>query len=544
MNHLQTVDILVVALYFVGVMSVAWWAYRKGSHQTESEGYFLAGRDLGWIAVGASLFASNIGSEHLVGLSGTGAASGLAVGHFEWLAALILLLLGWLFVPFYLGSGVFTMPEFLGRRYHSACQWYFTLISIVGYVLTKISVSLYAGGIIIQAVTGIDLWMSAGVIVIVTGIYTVIGGLRAVVYTDMLQAVVLLLGSLVLVLSGIHAVGGWPQLVQQAPEGFFSMWKNTSHPNFPWTGIVFGAPILGIWYWCTDQCIVQRTLSARNLGHARGGTILAGYLKILPVFLFILPGVIARVLFSDLNESSSDQALPRLVLHLLNPGMRGLFFAALLAALMGSLSAVFNSCSTLITWDIFRKMKPEASEATLVSVGRWSTGLLAVLGLLWIPFMKYISSQLYIYLQSVQGYIAPPIASCFLLGLFISRLNGPGAITSLVVGFVLGFLRLGLELVNGPQKNGLQSGTFLEIFAELNFLHFAAILFVICSVVLVSVSYLTAPPKPHQVEGITWAHRKKGKGAQQEESKQRHRLNEILSVFLILVMLLLWTWFA
>lgn len=539
-KHLESIDITVIVLYFMGVLGVAYWAFKKNSSKQESESYFLAGRDLGWFAVGTSLFMSNIGSEHLLGLSGTGAASGLAVGHFEWLAALILLLLGWLFVPFYLRSGVYTMPEFLGRRYNSACQGYFTAISIIGYVLTKISVSLYAGGVIIQEVTGIDLWMSAGVIVIVTGLYTMMGGLRAVVYTDILQTVVLILGSLALVFSGINAVGGWDALVQKAPEGFFSMWKATSHPSFPWTGIVFGAPILGIWYWCTDQCIVQRTLSAKNLGHARGGTILAGYLKILPVFLFILPGIIARVLYVDMDPSNSDKALPRLVMQLLSPGVKGLFFAALLAALMGSLSAVFNSCSTLITWDVFRRWKPEASEETLVSVGRWTTGLLAVLGLLWIPFMKYISSQLYIYLQSVQGYIAPPIAACFLLGLFISRINGVGAISSLLMGFVLGFLRLVLELVNGPQKEGLVSGSFLETYAEINFLHFAALLFVVCSVILVGVSFMTAPPKASQIEGLTWAHRGKGSSLKEVETPSRHKLNEILSVVLVATMAALW----
>jgi len=541
-NHLNHLDILFIVLYFSAVFGVAWWAFKK--NKNESEGYFLAGRDMGWIAIGTSLFMSNIGSEHLVGLSGTGAASGLAVGHFEWLAALILLLLGWLFVPFYLRSGVYTMPEFLGKRYNSACQTYFTGISIVGYVLTKISVSLYAGGIIIQEITGIDLWMSAGVIVIFTGFYTVMGGLRAVVYTDIFQTVILLIGSFILVFSGLNAVGGWSSLVSQSPEGFFQMWKAASHPDFPWTGIVFGAPILGIWYWCTDQCIVQRTLSAKNLGHARGGTILAGYLKILPVFLFILPGIMARILFADLDASQSDKALPKMVMHLLSPGVKGVFFAALLAALMSSLAAVFNSCSTLITWDVFRKWKPEASEATLVSVGRWTTGFLAVLGLLWIPFMKYISTQLYIYLQSVQGYIAPPIAACFLLGLFFPRINGTGAITSLGVGFVLGFLRLVLELVNGTDKLGLKAGSFLETFAEINFLHFAAVLFVICSLVLLAVSLLTPAPAFEKVDGLTWAHRGEKGSKKEVETKGRHRLNEILSILLALSVFALWWTFS
>src|SRR3990170_1072204 len=436
MTNLDLLDFLVIAAYFIVVLVIAWWAARR--EKNVSSDYFLAGRSVGWLAVGASLFASNIGSEHLVGLAGTGAASGLPVGHFELLASLILLLLGWLFVPFYLRSGVYTMPEFLERRYNSAARWYLTTVSIVAYVLTKISVT---------------------VIVVATGAYTVAGGLRAVIYTEVMQTFVLVLGSLLLTVLGLQALGGWSGLQASVPPDFFSMWKPADHPAFPWTGIVFGAPILGVWYWCTDQAIVQRVLAARNVTEARRGTIFAGFLKILPVFIFVLPGVIAAALYTDIRGGNTDQAFPALVTRLLPVGLKGLVIAGMLAALMSSLASVFNSCSTLLTWDVYRKLKPGASERQLITVGRIATGVLVVLGLAWIPFMKYISPQLYIYLQSVQAYIAPPIAACFLLGLFFRRLNGTGAMASLCTGFVLGALRLILELANGLQKTGLADGT-------------------------------------------------------------------------------------
>jgi SSS family solute:Na+ symporter len=490
---LPALDILVIAAYFAILLGISWWSAKR--KKDESADYFLAGRDIGWLAVGASLFASNIGSEHLVGLAGTGAASGLAVGHFEWLACLILLLLGWLFVPYYLRSGVYTMPEFLERRYNPSSRAYFTWVSVIGYVLTKISVTLFAGGVVLRAVTGWNFWTSAVVLIVVTGLYTILGGLRAVIYTEVLQAVVLILGSATLLIVGLVHVGGWSGLEARVSPDFFSMWKPVSHPDFPWTGIVFGAPILGIWYWCTDQHIVQRVLAARNVTEARRGTIFAGYLKILPVFIFVLPGIIAAALFSDIRGEAANSAYPALVTRLLPAGLKGLVLAGMLAALMSSLASAFNSCSTLLTWDVYRKWRPQATEARLVAVGRVTAVILVVLGLLWIPFMKYVSSQLYIYLQSVQAYIAPPIAACFLLGLFFRRLNGAGAIASLWTGLVLGLLRLILELVNGVSKTGLPDGTIWAWMAEINFLHFAVLLFVVSTFVLAGVSALT-PPQP------------------------------------------------
>ncbi|HVH66803.1 MAG TPA: sodium:solute symporter [Gemmatimonadales bacterium] len=542
MTSLVLLDLLVIAAYFLVLLGIGYWAARR--EKNVSSDYFLASRDVAWFAVGASLFASNIGSEHLVGLAGTGAASGLAVGHFEWLACLILLLLGWLFVPYYLKSGVYTMPEFLERRYNSASRTYFTWVSVIGYVLTKISVTLYAGGVVIRAVTGWNFYTAAIVLIVVTGLYTIFGGLRAVVYTEVLQAIVLILGSITLMAIGLSRVGGITALEAKVPEGFFSMWKPINHPDFPWTGIVFGAPILGIWYWCTDQHIVQRVLAAKNIKEARTGTIFAGYLKILPVFIFVLPGVVAAALFADVHNNA-DSAYPTLVTRLLPEGIKGLVLAGMLAALMSSLASAFNACSTLLTWDVYRKMRPAASEAQLVNVGRISAGVMVVLGLVWIPFMKYISSQIYIYLQSVQAYIAPPIAACFLLGLFYRRLNGAGAMASLVTGLVLGVLRLVLELVNkATTGGGLEPGTLWHWIATINFLHYAVLLFVISTAVLFVVSLATPPPAPEKTAGLTYGRPSEpgagGAVVKEPETAGERRFEVVLSVALAATLGVLW----
>jgi solute:Na+ symporter, SSS family len=481
------------------VFAVALWAGQKDKARDNSKDYFLAGRNAGWFIVGASLFASNIGSEHLVGLAGTGAASGVAVAQFEVLASLILLLLGWFFVPFYLSSGVFTMPEFLERRYSAGARWYLAVISIVGYVLTKISVTIAAGGIVFQALMGIDFWTGALIVVVATGIYTIYGGLRAVLYTDMLQMFVLIGGAVAVTLLGLSALGGWEELTRAAGPDFLSIWRPMSDPDFPWTGILLGAPILGVWYWCTDQFIVQRVLAAHGIEHARRGAIFAGYLKILPLFIFVIPGVIAYALSQsgELQLDRPDQALPVLVATLLPDGLRGLVVAGLLAALMSSLSSVFNSCSTLITWDIYRKLHPEASERTLVVVGQVSTLALVGFGLLWIPLMELISGQLYQYLQSVQAYISPPIAAVFLIGIASRRVNANGAMAALITGAVLGFARLVAEL-NKASLDG-----WLYAYADVNFLHFAAMLFVVCAIVLVVVSLLGPAPRRERIEGLT-----------------------------------------
>lgn len=495
---LGSLDWTVIALYFAvvfGVAIVATLRERRAGAGEDSADYFLAGRNVGWFVIGASLFSSNIGSEHLVGLAGSGATSGVAPGQFEVLASIILLLLGWVFVPFYLKSGVFTMPEFLERRYSAGARWYLATISILAYVLTKISVTIFAGAVVFSAI-GVPFWTGALIVVGVTGAYTVFGGLRAVLYTDLLQTFVLIGGAIAVTVAGLSAVGGWGTMVDTLEPGFLDMWKPMSDPDFPWTGILFGAPILGIWYWCTDQFIVQRTLSAKTVDDARRGTILAGFLKLLPLFIFVLPGMLAAALVAQgrLELGDPNEALPTLVAALLPVGLRGLVVAGLLAALMSSLSSVFNSCSTLITWDVYKKLNPGASERQLVWVGRLSTIALTVLGLAWIPFVEAAEGGLYVYIQSVQGYISPPIASVFLLGLFWSRLNAQGAVASLLAGLVLGVARLSMEAA------GVEAGFFTGI----NFLHFAIVLFLVCSAILVAVSLMTAPPPEEKVAGLTF----------------------------------------
>ncbi|MFC2088013.1 sodium:solute symporter [Calditrichota bacterium] len=528
-------DIIIIILYFAVVFFIAWKVTKQEKSTREtSAGYFLAGRNVGWFVIGASLFASNIGSEHLVGLAGTGAASGVAVGQFEVLASLILLILGWVFVPFYLKSGVYTMPEFLERRYSSAARTYLSWVSIIGYVLTKISVTIAAGGIVFETM-GLNFWTGAIIVVIATGIYTIFGGLRAVVYTDLMQMFVLIGGAVTVTVIGLWNLGGWDVMYETAGSSFFNMWQPISNPDFPWTGILFGAPILGVWYWCTDQFIVQRVLSAKNEDHARRGTIFGGFLKLLPLFIFVIPGVIAYSLAKRnmLNLDQADQALPALIGTLLPVGLKGLVIAGLLAALMSSLSSVFNSCSTLITLDIYKKMHPDASEKKLVYTGQIATVVLVILGLAWIPFMKNISGQIYQYLQSVQAYISPPIAAVFLLGIFIKRLNGTGAIASLLTGFILGMGRLVAEL-NKEQLSG-----FLYTYADINFLHFAIFLFVICSTILIVVSLLSQTPSQKQIQGLTFDTAEKSKS----ESTWR-RKDFVFSVILVIVVGIVWIYFS
>lgn len=501
MEFISTLDWVVIALYFVAVFSVAFGIGRREKNMDTSEGYFLAGRNVGWFVIGASLFASNIGAEHIIGLAGTGADSGLAVGQFEILASLMLLLLGWVFVPFYLKSGVFTMPEFLEKRYGEGSRWYLAIISIVGYILTKISITIAAGGIVFETLMGINFWTGALIVIVATGVYTVFGGLRAVLYTDLLQMFVLIGGAVAVTFIGLSEIGGWNVMYESAGSSFFTVWKPMTDPDFPWTGIIFGAPILGVWYWCTDQFIVQRVLSASNIDNARRGTIFAGFLKQLPLFIFVIPGIIAYVLSQSgqLTLDEPDQALPALIGTLLPVGLRGLVVAGLLAALMSSLSSVFNSCSTLISWDIYRKLKPDASDKTLVRVGQISTIGMVALGLLWIPFMDQISGKLFVYLQSVQGYIAPPIAAVFLVGIMWRRVNAKGAIASLITGFVIGMTRLIMEL----NKEALDGVMFA--FADINFLHFAFDLFLVCIAVLIVVSLATEAPSDEKVKDLTFS---------------------------------------
>ena len=502
---LGTLDLVIIGIYFVIIFGIGFYFSKR---ERTSEDYFLASRNIGWFAIGASLFVSNISTEHFIGLAGSGATSGLAVGHFEWLACLILLLLGWVFVPFYLRSNVFTMPEFLERRFNRNCATYLATISVIAYIFTKISVHLYAAAIVLERVVGWSPLTAAVILVVATGIYTIAGGLAAVIYTDLVQTLILLAGAIALTFIGLDKVGGFAGLRAAVPADYFHMIKPATDGEFPWTGIFFGAPILGIWYWCTDQVIVQRVLSAKDEGHAKAGTIFAGFLKVLPVFVLVLPGLIAFALYPSLfnvvngKVTNGDIAYPTLIVNLLPPGLVGLMIAALLAALMGAMSSVFNSASTMVTLDFYKKFRPDATELQLVTFGRMATGAMVILGLLWVPFIHLLSAQLYIYLQSVQAYISPPIAACFIFGILWPRLNGPGAISSLLTGFVLGAVRFIFEVLDKTRH--YDSGAIRGL-VDMNFLHYAILMFVICAAVLIGVSMMYPPPERKKIAGLTFA---------------------------------------
>ena len=551
---LTTADLIIIGVYFAVVFGIGFYFSRRERTSTD---YFLAGRGVGWFAIGASLFVSNISTEHFIGLAGSGATTGLAVGHFEWLACLILLTLGWVFVPFYLRSNVFTMPEFLERRFSRPCAVYLASISILAYVFTKISVHLYAAAVVLERVVGWSPLTAAVILVVATGIYTIAGGLAAVIYTDLIQTLILIAGAVILTVIGLHRVGGFAGLRAAVPANYFHMIKPPTDSEFPWTGIFFGAPILAIWYWCTDQVIVQRVLSAKDEGHAKAATIFAGFLKILPVFMLVLPGLIAFALYRDLfrigpdgRVLNGDIAYPTLIINLLPPGLVGLMIAALLAALMGAMSSVFNSASTLVTLDFYKKIKSDASERQLVGFGRVMTGVMVLLGLAWVPFIHLISSQLYIYLQSVQAYISPPIASCFILGIVWPRLNSTGAISSLLSGFVMGAARFVLEIVD-QAHGGHYFGNPARCLVDMNFLHYAILMFVVCSLVLVVVSLMGSAPERRRLAGLTFATVSEKIDAvvlntvptPAAESRTEHRINVIFSLLLVATVVCLWVYF-
>lgn len=530
---MTNLDLFFLAAYFVGVAGIGYWSSKRSLDSSKS--YFLGGRGVGWLAVGASLFASNISSEHFIGLAGSGASSGLAVGQFEWLACFILLLLGWLFVPFYLRTGVFTMPEFLEKRYNPQCRTYLSAISLIAYVFTKVSVCIFAGAKVLEIILGWNIWVSAIVLIFATGVYTVFGGLRAVIYTELFQAFVLIGGAVFLSVAAVLKVGGIGALVAKTDPDFFNLWKGMNHPDFPWTGILFGAPILGVWYWCTDQMIVQRTLAARDLTQARRGTIFAGFLKLLPVFILVLPGVAGRLLFPNV---APNEMYATLVNNLLPTGVKGIVIAALLAALMSSLSAVFNSSSTLVVMDFYKKLRKQAGEKELVRAGQIATVVLVIMSLFWLPFIGIMSDQLFVYLQSVQAYISPPIAAVFVLGLLWKRANGKAALFTLCAGFVLGALRFVSEL---GAKSGWLTWPPLLRFAEINFLHFALLLFVVSLIFIVLISTLTELPTEKNLSIFA---KPVEETLQHAQGVRSRTLNVILSVILIATVLAMWLCFS
>jgi SSS family solute:Na+ symporter len=561
MNLLSTVDWILVGVYFSIIFGVAWWAIRK--RQKTSTDYFLAGRHLGWMIVGASIFASNIGSEHLVGLAGTGATDGVAMAHFE-LHAWCLLVLGWVMIPFYMRSRVFTMPEFLELRYSPTARTVLSIISLLAYVLTKIAVGIFAGGVVFSVLLpeislfGLDsFWVGSVLVILITGLYTILGGLRAVAYTEAIQTLVLIVGSALVTVFGLQAMGGWAELRSVVNPEMFNLWKplvpagmeGTWAPvkeagrmawyfndNYPWVGMLFCAPILGLWYWCTDQYIVQRALGAPNERTARRGSIFAATLKLLPVFIFIIPGMIALALAKTGKVPALESmvgpdgkaiplvaqgAFPLMVKHVLPVGIRGIVVAGLLAALMSSLAGVFNASSTLFTMDFYQKIRPGASQHQLVWIGRVATAVMVLIGLFWIPVIQG-ARGLYEYLQGVQSYLAPPIFTVFFFGVFHKRLNAKGCLAALVVGFALGVFRLAVDTPVSLQLEGFAGGytpgSFLWIVNNIYFQYYSLFIFLVSVAVMIGVSYLTPAPDYARLEGLTYGtvtdtHRQESRGS-------------------------------
>ncbi len=545
---LETLDWFVLGAYFFALILVAVWVVIQKNKNTED--YFLAGRNVGWFVIGASIFASNIGSEHVVGLAGTGFESGTPMAHYE-LHAWIVLLLGWLFLPFYIRSGAFTMPEFLEKRFDSRSRWFLSLFSLVAYVLTKVSVTIYAGGIVVSELLGIPFWYGAIGVVVFTGIYTVIGGMKAVIYTETLQAIVLILGSVIITYLGLQEVGGWNELrnivIAESPD-HFNMWRPMTDPDFPWTGLLFGGTIVGVWYWCTDQYIVQRTLAANNIKIGRRGAIFGAYLKLLPIFIFLIPGIIAFALSikdpAIFSIEKADRAFPMLVKTLLPVGLKGLVAGGLMAALMSSLASVFNSCSTIFTIDIYKKLRPLESEKKLLNIGKIATTVIVILGIIWIPIMEKIGGGvMYQYLQNVQSYIAPPVTAVFLLGIIWKRVNAEAAITTLLAGLILLILRLGSEIYYQPMiASGELVDNFMFAFATVNFSHMAILMFIFSVLLCITVSILTSPPDYSKISGLSYGtltvnHRK-------ENSESYDTVDVILSIVLIIIVVSVLSYFT
>ena len=545
MSVLQPLDWIVIAAYFGLILGIVWWSSRK--QKKTSDSYFLAGREMGWFIVGASIFASNIGSEHLVGLAASGTTDGVALAHYE-LHAWCLLVLGWVMVPFYIRSKVFTMPEFLERRFSPASRTFLSVISLVAYVLTKIAVGIFAGGVVFAVLLpemnfmGMDsFWIGSLLVVVITGLYTIIGGMSAVAYTEAIQTIILIVGSALVTVFGLNALGGWSELRAIVPAEMFNLWKplvpsglegtwapirtSTSmawyfNDNYPWVGMLFCAPIIGLWYWCTDQYIVQRTLIASNETEARRGSIAAAFFKLTPVFIFIIPGIICYALavsgkipalqqaMIDANghviRNQAQQAFPMMVAYVLPIGIRGIVVAGLLAALMSSLAGAFNACATLFTIDFYARLRPQTSQERLVWVGRVATGVMVLIGILWIPVIRG-GKGLYDYLQGMQAYLAPPIFVVFFFGVFWKRLNARGCMAALITGFGMGIIRLAIDT---PVKLGTgfhyAEGSFLWVMNNVFFQYYSLLIFLVSAAVMVVVSYLTEAPPIEKLSGLTY----------------------------------------
>ncbi|KAJ6653394.1 hypothetical protein lerEdw1_009295 [Lerista edwardsae] len=526
-------DISVICFYFLAVIGVGLWSMCRTNRGTVG-GYFLAGRNMAWWPIGASLFASNIGSGHFVGLAGTGAANGLAVAGFEWNALFIVVLLGWLFVPVYLTAGVITMPQYLKKRFGGQrIRLYLSVLSLFMYIFTKISVDMFSGAVFIQQALGWNIYVAVIALLIITTIYTATGGLAALMYTDTVQTFVMIGGAFVLMGFAFNEVGGYQgvfdkymgalpsRTLSSTPalynisascylprEDSFHMIRDAVASDLPWPAVMLGLSINSVWYWCSDQVIVQRCLAGKNLTHVKAGCILCGYLKLLPMFLIVIPGMISRILYPDeiacivpeecrricgIDVGCSNIAYPKLVVSLMPSGLRGLMLAVMLAALMSSLASIFNSSGTLFTMDIYNRLRPRASDKELLIVGRVWILLLVGVSIAWIPVVQAAQGgQLFDYMQSISSYLSPPIAAIFLLGVFVKRVNEQGAFWGLVVGLAVGMARMIPEFVYGT-GSCLFPSSCPRLICGIHYLYFAVILFLVTAATVMGVSLCTPP---------------------------------------------------
>ena len=583
MSTLHYLDWIIIVGYFAIILGLAWWVIKQKNEN--SEDYFLAGRNLSWFVVGASIFASNIGSEHLVGLAGSGTTDGVAMAHYE-LHAWCLLVLGWVMAPFYMRSKVFTMPEFLEKRFSPASRTVLSLISLIAYVLTKIAVGIFAGGIVFGVLMtdinflGLDsFWIGSILVIVLTGLYTILGGLKAVAYTEALQTVILIIGSLLVTYFGLEALGGWDAFRASLDSEMFNLWKplvptgieSTWEPvretgkmawyfndNYPWLGMLFAAPIIGLWYWTTDQYIVQRVLGAPNQTEARRGTIAAAFLKLLPVFIFIIPGMIAFAIASqgispeiakeligpdgEVIRANAQKAFPLLVTQILPVGIRGIVVAGLLAALMSSLAGVFNASATLFTMDFYQRIKPDVTQEKLVWIGRIATVVMVIIGLAWIPVIQG-GRGLYDYLQGVQAYLAPPIFVVFFFGVFFKRLNAKGSLYAMLTGFTMGIIRLAIDTpVKMIEGFTYEQGSLFWIINNIFFQYYGLIIFAVSAIVMFAVSYATEEPDYEKIDGLAF-------GLVSDKDKQETRdswtaIDVITSGFVIVLILAAYLYFT
>ncbi|KAG8597103.1 hypothetical protein GDO81_002164 [Engystomops pustulosus] len=535
-------DISVIVVYFVVVLAVGIWAMVRTSRGTVG-GFFLAGRSMVWWPIGASLFASNIGSGHFVGLAGTAAAGGIVIGGFEWNALVIVVILGWIFVPIYVKAGVVTMPEYLRKRFGGdRIRIYLSVLSLLLYVFTKISADMFSGAIFIQQAMRINIYIAIVMLLVITALYTVTGGLAAVIYTDTLQTIIMLVGSFILMGFAFNKVGGYEAFMEKYMAAIpteiydngteinaqcytprkdaFHLFRDPITGDMPWPGLIFGLTILALWYWCTDQVIVQRCLSAKNMSHVKAGCILCGYLKLLPMFLMVFPGMISRILYTnevacvvpskckqycDTEVGCTNIAYPKMVIELMPDGLRGLMLSVMLASLMSSLTSIFNSASTLFTMDIYTKIRKRASEKELMIVGRIFIVFLIGVSIAWVPILKEAQSgQLFDYMQSITSYLGPPIASVFILGIFVKRVNESGAFWGLIIGLLIGLSRMITEFAYGT-GSCVKPSNCPKIICGVHYLYFAMILFAATSIIVLGVSFMTKPIADKHLYRLCWA---------------------------------------